>query len=508
MHEPTQEPSKPTSPSVETVASIYDEVLAFNRENTGFAAGFKTMFNAILASSDILDEEQSASGTDTVKDTLAAEDQAEQLVSEIALAGDLQGDLVAWTSDGPMGEIGIRISAGDTFLAAQSTDGESERVSARALEPWLDSPGKFARFLANVEPQQVAEHKGIQKLTSDVVAGISRMVRKAYKKPENGHASAVDEQLVEVGESQLGAFASIAGEYERLGLDHTEEFKQVSAYVKRWGEGVLPEYLVAEEKAYLSVDAQGYGPSNWQRDPANLMERWDAAIEFCDGLLADPRTKSFGEEVRKKLLSSLQEAVSWSEQPENTEGKPYLSGVHTILAEVSRKFGNPTDDEEVFKDLAESFGAPSIDSQKNTLEQLRRRYYAEWQGAGILAKVVDQMHIDAGERTLTLERVLSRGLNGGPDTEEHFFRVNYADTATQDKKTSVRLSNSHIPVSRSVGGVREALGVFDESDADLVARQVAELLKMKETGVLPNLSGNLSSIIDPSTMISPKPRAE
>lgn len=486
----------PQFPSLETVSGIYTEVLAHNRENTGVGALFKAMVGNLVTVETPDEESDGITNQVNLQEAVSAD-------TTEALAGtDLAGDLVTFSADSSMSAIGLRLAPKDDVIVDGRTGG---RASTAELKPFLDSPTKFAGFMGSLDVDTAKQDTSFRRLAGDVLAELVGDVKSMNTvAAEQLLDSAESDMSGQATEVSLQAFATIMSDYERLGLAETAEFEQMSAYVQRWGEGVLSEYLFVEQKAYLKPDIQGFGPASWQKDPNGLKDRWDEALGFVAVLGQDPRTAQLGHEVSAALEAALDKAIVWSDDPANSIGRPFMDDVRATLAEVARQFEDAANEKETLDHLAEALGAPSIESQKDTLEQLKRRYYVEWQDTGMLAKIVDAMHIDDGERSILLERVLSKGADGSTSTEEHFFRVNYADSDTVGAVTSTRLSNSHVPVSRSVDGIIEPLAPFDASDAALVARQVAELLEMKEAGLLPNLSGNLSSIVDPSTMLSIK----
>ncbi len=166
---------------------------------------------------------------------------------------------------------------------------------------------------------------------------------------------------------------------------------------------------------------------------------------------------------------------------------------------------NPHDD--AFDALVADFGAPSIEAQQDTLDMMNITHRQQWQQAGILLKVVDAMHTAEGERELTLRRIY-RKQDDGTEIEEHGFRVNYTETTFVDGDPlhkSLKISNSWIPVSQTLQGVRMPMGTFDEADADLIAKQIETLADMRETGELLNLSPDLGSIHNPATGIMASP---
>ena len=337
MHEPTQEPGASVFPSIDTISSIYDEVLIHNRENTGLGAGFKALFGAIVESAEPIElNEGDALSTATNSITGKVNDQMRQSAEE----GELQGDLVAWSADGPMSDIGLRINASGTYLAVGSINGqEKERASASALEPWLDSPTKFAGFLGTLDRDSVAENVPIRKLTTDVLVGLTKTINLAYR-PSPEQLLVSSSELAEAGEAQLRAFATIAGAYEDLGLADTEEFERLAEYTRRWGEGVLPDYLIAEEKAYLSPDIQGFGPSKWQTDmvPGKFEERWDEAMRFVEYLLQDSQKQAFGLEVKASLEASLEDVKAWAENPPTHYNEEYMNNILPAIKRVLDRF--------------------------------------------------------------------------------------------------------------------------------------------------------------------------
>ncbi|MEK7625772.1 MAG: hypothetical protein AAB423_00245 [Patescibacteria group bacterium] len=75
------------------------------------------------------------------------------------------------------------------------------------------------------------------------------------------------------------------------------------------------------------------------------------------------------------------------------------------------------------------------------------------------------------------------------------------------KNTPVSVSEKYLdfPVAESIGSdVVLPKDGFDDEDVSLVTRQIALLHTAREEGLLPNLSGNMAYIFDPSTAIAMK----
>ncbi len=76
---------------------------------------------------------------------------------------------------------------------------------------------------------------------------------------------------------------------------------------------------------------------------------------------------------------------------------------------------------------------------------------------------------------------------------------------TKNTPTGVSEKYLDFPVAESIGSdIVLPRDGFDNEDASLVTRQIALLHTAREEGLLPNLSGNMAYIFDPSTAIAMK----
>ena len=167
---------------------------------------------------------------------------------------------------------------------------------------------------------------------------------------------------------------------------------------------------------------------------------------------------------------------------------------------------SPPHPSDAFDALVADFGPPSIESQKELFNEVRARHSAQWQESGILAKVVDAMHMGDGERELGLTRTYQTRRDGSFPHEVHRFRISYTKTTKHSERhTSYRTTNSWVLVSRTADGVRVPMPPFDEADAALVSSQVRELEALKAAGDLPNISPDLNGVIDPRVGLELRP---
>lgn len=328
------EATSPQFPSREDISGVYTEVLEYNRKHTGFGGIFSTVLATTIEAGDAEDAlGPDAEATDIYKAVRKAMDERTQET-------DLHGDLVAFTSDESMATVGLRLEPTGSYLASGD-----ERASSRELEARVDSPKRFSDFLGTLDAAQVKEDESFRKLTSDVLGSMAKTIQAVYA-PDPGKLLLGGRQQTEIeriGEGQLQAFSILADSYEALGLDDTSAFKRMSEYTKRWGVGVLPDYLVAETKAYLEPDIQGWGPASWQKDisPEKLAERWDEAMDFVRYLRQDSKKAAFADEVYTALEASMGQAQNWMNTPEEQSAgysAEYLQPVKQELEKIAERF--------------------------------------------------------------------------------------------------------------------------------------------------------------------------
>lgn len=329
----THESQNPGFPTQQEVSAVYTEVLEHNRVNTGFGAMLGTILGAVIEEEEISPSGHSEVVSDDVHSVI------DQRLEERKQETDLQGDLINLTSDTTMVAIGLRLES-----TGMHVSGKDKAVSSRELEPHIDSPERFSEFLGTLKGEHVKEDESFRKLASDSIGNIVKKVQAIYT-PEPGKLLLGEQQnaeLEKLGEEQLRAFSIVSGSYESLGLNDTPDFQRMSEYTKRWGEGVLPDYLVAESRAYLQPDVQGWGPASWQKDinPEKLAERWDEAMDFVRYLRQDSKKTTFAEEVFHTLDESLEQALSWMVSPEKDSGysEEYIKPVAAELDKVAARF--------------------------------------------------------------------------------------------------------------------------------------------------------------------------
>jgi hypothetical protein len=321
MSEP-REPSSHKMPDAKVIEGIYSEVLQHNRENTGVRAAIATTLSGMIEHGSTLDDDPDQEAVNTLSMDQTVNPAVEQRLSE----SEVVGDLVMWSSDGPMKDVGLRIDA-------LGKHNPNKSVYGQELTPHVDSPQRFVSFLETLTPDDVSEGTSLRRLATDILNLSVEMVRLTYAQETRGMLAPMsDEEIQTVGDNQLQTFAIVAAQYERLGLGDTAEFARMDEYARRWGEGVLPEYIFAEYRAYLHPDIQGYGPASWQKDvtPTGFEDRWDEAVKFVLGMKQDPTKANFAEEVRISLLASIQEAKVWMvEKLEQGTDKEYMERLRT-----------------------------------------------------------------------------------------------------------------------------------------------------------------------------------
>jgi len=170
--------------------------------------------------------------------------------------------------------------------------------------------------------------------------------------------------------------------------------------------------------------------------------------------------------------------------------------------------GEPPKYPKTFADAVATIGPISFEGEVGVFEDTIRRQRALWQESGLLGRLVDVMPVLDGDREVCLSRDLRR-VRGSSPLQLIYFRVNH-ETSTTDpvtgERSNVSGSTSAFEVVRLARNVRQVMSPFSPGDADLVISHIVELEQLRDQGILPHLSANCSSLIDPETMLGVRPQ--
>lgn len=376
-HETPQDPT----PSLEAVTTAYSDILEHNREHTGMDAALRGVLKGVVESPEVIDMD----GQDTpipvdTHDTY--EGSVEEGLEEELVEGDMDAELQDIFHNDTFLRTGIRVAPFGEYGA----NGEGKAVTSTELVPMIENTSLFIEFLGKLEPEDVKD-EAAEAFLSDAVANLSKVVDVCFDTDKQEDLSDEERaQLAEAGENALRTFAAIDSEYARLGIDgaamrervediseelsdflnygggvvpaeistehkqHRKNQVKMRVYegmtnrIHYWGRDLLPEYIEAEAEQYLTPPVeQGFGPADWQKDGGQ--SKWQEAFDFLQRLEQEERTKSFADEVRQGLITSLESALA--EASESDEGV-YWSGQLDDLENTRAALnGQPFDEEQL-----------------------------------------------------------------------------------------------------------------------------------------------------------------
>lgn len=334
------------TPDVQVATAAYDEILEHNRNLTGFGLIFRGVLSSMMEDVDVVDitnpDTQSQRSIEEVHDGLG--DKLEAGV----IAGDMNAELLDIFHSDTFLRAGVKIAP----LGRFGSSGDGKATTSTELVPMIENASLFSEFLGTLQPED-AKVEGTETFLCDVVANLSRVTSVCFDTDKQKDLSEAEvARLTEVGEDALRTFITIDPEYARLGIDGvamrqrvegiskeladflgsgqggivpaevTKEYTQdrnnrakmriyegMTNRVHYWGRNLLPEYLKADSRQYLTPPKeQGFGPAEWQKDGGQY--HWQEAFQFLHGLESDERTRSFADEVRQGLVVSLDTAIA------------------------------------------------------------------------------------------------------------------------------------------------------------------------------------------------------
>lgn len=269
--------------------------------------------------------------------------------NEKLVEGDVDAELQGLLHGNLFTRIGISIASG----GGGYHDGRGNRASNDVLTVELTNATLFEDFLKTIDAQDVTEVNG--ELLVNIAYGLKARISQCFGSEELARLSEVErQQVLDTGEDALRTYTILEEEYARLGFgaatlkDRVEDvspqlkefleseagegvprevaaeyrarektkstlatFSSLEQYVKYWGQGVLPEFTVAEANQYTyPIDQQMFGPARWAEDMSSdqLKERWETAVDFLEGL----EGKLGAEELRDQVQSNLRRSLECS----------------------------------------------------------------------------------------------------------------------------------------------------------------------------------------------------
>lgn len=314
-------------PSIGAVNAAYADIVAHNRKYASMGGSMINTLRAFMESSEPIDYTD-PDAPEPTEDPEKFDEHMERAVTE----GDMRGELQGILHEDILMRIGVKVAPSGSHMA----NALGERSTSTPLVARIANTELYKDFLGTLKPEDVENSKDqhfLQALLDGLQAKVSRPVDSAEQ------------------EDAMRTFIAIVPEYERLGLDAktlrakfpekpagtgyawlsedaTQEqkaeqaahdaynqadqaahtFEVMEEYVIYWGRNILPEFITAKNGQYLTPpEKQGFGPARWQYDGGQ--PNWGPALEFVAKLAQDGRTRDFAEEVRKALVSSLDEAI-------------------------------------------------------------------------------------------------------------------------------------------------------------------------------------------------------
>lgn len=324
--------SKQHIPSIQEASAAYADILEHNAQHTGFGAIFSGIFETVTETLEV--------GHETAE---AVYEKVGEKLEQKAVEGDMAAELQDIFHSDLFMHAGLKILPSGSHMA----NGEGKRVSSERLEPFVVNTQLFADFLKEISPED-AQTENNPKLLLDATANLKYIIGSCIA-PSRKTAELAQEQgvnLNEIAEDGLRTWDAIESEYARLGLSadtmrerlqrnpkDSEAQRQLhilgglEQYVEYWGKGLLPEFIKAWNKGYITPAEEFYywPPARWAEDmsPDELSDRWEKAMNFIEALKEKEGAGDLLLKVRANLELSLTTSLTSMQEQEISSTKYY-----------------------------------------------------------------------------------------------------------------------------------------------------------------------------------------
>lgn len=288
-------------PTASEISAAYSETLDHNKKHSGLGAAFATVLKATLKNAKELDSE-------TSEDIIALDEAIDEEKEATTVEGEMNASILDLMNENLFAKIGVKI---------YPSGGNTGNLTMSELKPHLIplAGGLYADFLKTLARPEDAS---INRLLTDIDGSLARELHGAVNNFYEFQDEAHKEEFIQ---SRMQTFEPAIDEYERLGID-----TKTGEYVKRWGQGVLAEYIEADKIGMLTDF-----PKVWHLDGTKY--NWMDVIPYLARLEQDERTQPLAEELKEHLAKLVDESIS---ELDTDESQKYAIGARPSLVEINK----------------------------------------------------------------------------------------------------------------------------------------------------------------------------